>query len=71
LDLKTIRHLRSQRTEDLGLSYECVWLEVRGRKLKNKDWRIQELKFGDNDHPHSGWLEFSAIGRKGKSTSVL
>jgi hypothetical protein len=24
-----------------------------------------------NDHPHSGWLEFSAIGRKDKSTSVL
>jgi hypothetical protein len=24
-----------------------------------------------NDHPQSGWLEFSAIGRKGKSTSVL
>ena len=23
------------------------------------------------DHPRSGWLEFSAIGRKGKSTSVL
>jgi hypothetical protein len=26
---------------------------------------------GVNDHPHSGWLAFSAIGRKGKSTSVL
>jgi hypothetical protein len=24
-----------------------------------------------NDHPRSGWLEFSALGRKGKSTSVL
>jgi hypothetical protein len=26
---------------------------------------------GVNDHPHSGWLEFSVISRKGKSTSVL
>jgi hypothetical protein len=24
-----------------------------------------------NDHLHCVWLEFSAIGRKGKSTSVL
>jgi hypothetical protein len=24
-----------------------------------------------NHHPQSGWLEFSAIGRKGKITSVL
>jgi hypothetical protein len=26
---------------------------------------------GVNDHPQSGWLEFSAIGRKDKSTSVI
>ena len=26
---------------------------------------------GVNDHPFSGWLEFSVISRKGKSTSVL
>ena len=26
---------------------------------------------GVNVHPQSGWLEFSAIGRKAKSTSVL
>jgi hypothetical protein len=24
-----------------------------------------------NYHPQSGWLEFSATGRKGESTSVL
>ncbi|UCH21235.1 MAG: hypothetical protein JSU83_22480 [Deltaproteobacteria bacterium] len=24
-----------------------------------------------NDHPLCGWVEFSAISRKGKSTSVL
>ena len=38
---------------------------VVGRKI------IPALKFRVNDHPRSGWLEFSAIGRKGKSTSVL
>ena len=28
-------------------------------------------QLGVNDHPHSGWLGFSAIGRKNKSASVL
>jgi enoyl-CoA hydratase len=34
-----------------------------------KDARLGQLEV--NDYPQRGWLEFLAIGRKGKSTSVL
>jgi hypothetical protein len=37
------------------------------------DLRLARLRrgFEVNGHPFNGWLAFSAIGQKGKSTSVL
>ena len=39
--------------------------------IDNKSEVERMLKALVNDHPHSGWLEFSAIGRRGKNTLVI
>jgi len=70
-DLLTARTVEWERVEFKAGWKDMCEFRFLARRYRNR--RVGEFlkELEVNDHPQSGWLEFSAIGRKGKSTSVL